>query len=159
MTLTELELKKHDLINTEESKRKKEGYLKALEIIERKAREKLQSPAPLISRIAGDLLMILEDSSDLIEKLIAIYREVERTNGVLCYELKSFAKEISDLVITSEAVLCNYCNQLIYEDTKFERFGNVRYHEPCYQEFLKDDIDYQKLRKDHLLNRIRSAAE
>jgi len=41
MTLTELELKKHDLINTEESKRKKESYLKALEIIERKAREQL----------------------------------------------------------------------------------------------------------------------
>ncbi|HUS50365.1 MAG TPA: hypothetical protein VMZ91_09380, partial [Candidatus Paceibacterota bacterium] len=75
MTLTEFELKEYDLIITKESKEKKESYLKALEIIERKAREQRQTTNGWIKIAADNILETLEIfPDDPLEKLLAIYQ-------------------------------------------------------------------------------------
>jgi len=160
MTLTELELKKHDLINTEESKRKKESYLKALEIIERKAREQLQTRNVLIKVTAENILEVLEVIPGPLERLIAIYHLIEEKNGSFGLELQDFCRTIGYNIIDSEAILCNYCNQQIFRSQSYEKFGDVwRYHSDCYQEFLSENKDYQVFKEQHQLKNSEGAAE
>ena len=161
MTLTELELKKHDLINTEESKRKKESYLKALEIIERKAREQLQTTNCWIKLTAENILEIIEIKiiPEPLEKLLAIYHRIESNNGSLGPALESFCKEIGDLIKSSKATLCNHCLQIIFRSQPYEKFDCVRYHLHCYQEKLEEDRNYQKYIEENFPTKKRSVAE
>jgi len=160
MTLTEFELKEYDLIITKESKEKKESYLKALEIIERKAREQRQTTNGWIKIAADNILETLEIfPDDPLEKLLAIYQFIESKNGSLGEAFSLFCKEIGDLIDVSEATLCNHCHQRIFRSQPYKKFGNVRYHLDCYQEFLLEDKNYLECRQKHFLSRIRSAAE
>ena len=159
MTLTEFELKKYELIHTEESKRKKEGYLKALEIIERKAREQLQTTNCWIKVTAENILEVLEVIPEPLERLIATYHLIEEKNGSFGLELQEFCRTIGFNIIDSEATLCSYCQQQIFRSQPYEKFGNVRYHLNCYQDFLSENKDYQVFKEQHQLKNSEGAAE